>query len=181
MKNLLRIIPLFFCLSAFSAEESIINEYEVSVDSKTARIDIVIKYYGCENHDFKLVTEGCLESSPVQCLSFIETLHPEENLFCNSTYIKEISISAEEHGMVGDYYDGGSLRVADLLAGTSKTVALPQSCKFKLEQLATANEHLNSPHENWRKWAEGAVKRLSAEVEALGCDMNASVNDDGLE
>lgn len=92
-------------------------------DSKQNAIRINVRYRGgCSTHQFRLETNPCRESFPVQCDSELIDLTVDDS--CKRLVKKTILISLKDAELDTDYYRGASITLKGS-GGSKRLVVLP--------------------------------------------------------
>jgi hypothetical protein len=124
MKKLIAIVLSFTACTAFGAE---ITGGRMNAEKGVIEVDV--RYGGgCEDHDFRIEMQGCLETYPVQCNAKLVDLTQDD--FCEAMISRTIEFSLEKEGLAGAYYSQASL-VIEGDRESSVTLSLPvrpESC-----------------------------------------------------
>ena len=114
---------LFSALALASVTANAASITSAKIDGSKIVLDV--RYGGgCKEHQFSIAVRGCFESMPVKCQADLVHNVVDGPDFCEAIISQTVEIPFADAGIVGDYFDGGSLAIKDA-SGNETKLRLP--------------------------------------------------------
>ncbi len=107
---------------SMSAQAFQINGGRLNADKTNLRIDVTYTG-GCEKHQFQLLMDACVNSSPVQCRMTL--VDENENDACEALINETVEINLAKAGIQGSFYSSALLKINGPGQNNSLRIQLP--------------------------------------------------------